>query len=143
MHLYPIVIITVIFFALPVMTQARSVKNIEIENSGITVTKNPPAGEVNACKKFTPNKEQLINYFRSAETSSDISWDHDYYSSCISYGSLELENGQTSEWRISSSGAGDIRFPDGKYIYLFREKNEWVDSQQDHIHTKNGFMAII
>ncbi|CAK7042242.1 TPA: hypothetical protein LSH94_000663 [Morganella morganii] len=143
MHLYPIVIITVIFFALPVMTQARSVKNIEIENSGITVIKNPPAGEVNACKKFTPNKEQLINYFRSAETSSDISWDHDYYSSCISYGSLELENGQTSEWRISSSGAGDIRFPDGKYIYLFREKNEWVDSQQDHIHTKNGFMAII
>ncbi|HHN8372234.1 TPA: hypothetical protein ACRRXW_001104 [Morganella morganii] len=123
-----IAIITVIFFALPVMTQARSVKNIEIENSGITVTKNPPGGEVNACKKFTPNKEQLINYFRSAETSSDMSWDHDYYSSCISYGSLELENGQTGEWRISSSGAGDIRFPDGNYIYLFREKNEWVDS---------------
>lgn len=113
---------------IPETMNAMSVKNIEIENSGITVTKNPPAGEVNACKKFTPNKEQLINYFRSAETSSDMSWDHDYYSSCISYGSLELENGQTGEWRISSSGAGDIRFPDGKYIYLFREKNEWVDS---------------
>ncbi|MET4888634.1 hypothetical protein JC794_15475 [Morganella morganii] len=113
---------------IPETMNAMSVKNIEIENSGITVTKNPPAGEVNACKKFTPNKEQLINYFRSAETSSDMSWDHDYYSSCISYGNLELENGQTGEWRISSSGAGDIRFPDGKYIYLFREKNEWVDS---------------
>lgn len=113
---------------IPETMNAMSLKNIEIENSGITVTKNPPAGEVNACKKFTPNKEQLINYFRSAETSSDMSWDHDYYSSCISYGNLELENGQTGEWRISSSGAGDIRFPDGKYIYLFREKNEWVDS---------------
>ena len=112
----------------PEAMNAMSLKNIEIENSGITVTKNPPAGEVNACKKFTPNKEQLINYFRSAEISSDMSWDHDYYSSCISYGSLELENGQTGEWRISSSGAGDIRFPDGNHIYLFREKNEWVDS---------------
>lgn len=121
------VLLFVLFFV-PAIMNAMSVKNIEIENSGITVTKNPPAGEVNACKKFTPNKEQLINYFRSAETSSDMSWDHDYYSSCISYGSLELENGQTGEWRISSSGAGDIRFPDGKYIYLFREKNEWVDS---------------
>ncbi len=121
-------ILLFVLFFVPAIMNAVSVKNIEIENSGITATKNPPAGEVNACKKFTPNKEQLINYFRSAETSSDMSWDHDYYSSCISYGSLELENDQTGEWRISSGGAGDIRFPDGKYIYLFREKNEWVDS---------------
>lgn len=121
-------ILLFVLFFVPAIMNAMSVKNIEIKNSGITVTKNPPAGEVNACKKFTPNKEQLINYFRSAETSSDMSWDHDYYSSCISYGNLEFENGQTGEWRISSSGAGDIRFPDGKYIYLFREKNEWVDS---------------
>lgn len=64
-----IAIITVIFFALPVMTQARSVKNIEIIESGTIYDGENNIYEKEACKSFIPEKKQLIKFFKLAEES--------------------------------------------------------------------------
>ncbi|QXO64586.1 hypothetical protein [Morganella morganii] len=58
-----IAIITVMFFALPVMTQARSVKNIEIIESGAIYDGEDNIYEKEACKSFIPEKKQLITFF--------------------------------------------------------------------------------
>lgn len=56
----------------PNLLNAMAVKNIEIKNVGITVTKIPGEGEINACKKFQPNKNQLIEFLNHLKNRKKI-----------------------------------------------------------------------
>ncbi|OBU07918.1 hypothetical protein AYY16_00495 [Morganella psychrotolerans] len=104
-----------------------AVKNIEIKNTGITVTKAPGEGEISACKKFKPNKNQLIEFFKSSEVSKENKWLHEYYSSCVSTGNVEFKNGVSGEWVLQSSGLGMVILDNDDSIYFFQKDNSWED----------------
>ncbi|RUT64411.1 hypothetical protein CKG00_14540 (plasmid) [Morganella morganii] len=104
-----------------------TVKNIEIKNIGITVTKAPGEGEIKACKKFKPNKNQLIKFFKSSEESKENKWLHEYYSSCVSTGNVEFENGVSGEWVLQSSGLGRVITDNNDSIYFFQKDNSRED----------------
>lgn len=111
----------------PNLLNAMAMKNIEIKNVGITVTKTPGEGEINACKKFKPNKNQLIEFFKSSEESKENKWLHEYYSSCVSTGNVEFENGVSGEWVLQSSGLGRVILDNNDSIYFFQKDNPWED----------------
>lgn len=112
---------------IPNLLNAMTVKNIEIKNIGITVTKNPGEGEINACKKFTSSKNQLIEFFKISEMSEENKWLHEYYSSCVSTGNVEFENGVSGEWVLQSSGLGTVILDNENSIYFFHKNNLWQD----------------
>ncbi|HED3890669.1 TPA: hypothetical protein R4229_003084 [Morganella morganii] len=112
---------------IPNIMNAIAIKNIAIKDTGVTVTEKPSEGEVNACKRFVPNKNQLLNFFKSAEEAEYDKWMHEYYSSCISTGSVEFENGTSGDWVIQSSGIASVIMNDGSSAYFFYKNNEWDD----------------
>lgn len=122
-----IAIITVMFFALPVITQARSVKNIEIIESGAIYDGEDNIYEKEACKSFIPEKKQLITFFKLAEESKENRWLHDYYSAYISYGSVQFKDGQSAKWTLQSSGLASVILNDGSSVYFFYKDNAWKD----------------
>lgn len=111
----------------PNLLTAITLKNIEIKDTGITVTKDPAEGEINACKKFRPTEKQLIEFFKSSEVSKENKWLHEYYSSCVSTGNVELENGVSGEWVLQSSGLAMVIPDNGDSIYFFKKNNSWED----------------
>lgn len=120
-------ILLLLIAVMPGLLNAMAVKNIEIKDIGITVTKNPAEGEINACKKFKPTKKQLIEFFKSSEVSKENKWLHEYYSSCISTGNVEFGNGVSGEWVLQSSGLGMVIPDNGDSIYFFQKDNSWED----------------
>ncbi|MEQ5119369.1 hypothetical protein [Morganella morganii] len=120
-------ILLFIIAIIPNIMNAIAVKNIEIKDTGITVTENPGAGEINACKQFIPTKNQLLNFFKLAEEAEYNKWLHEYYSSCISTGSIEFENGTSGNWVIQSSGIASVIMNDGSSANFFYKDNEWDD----------------
>lgn len=120
-------LLPLLFIIIPNLTEARTVKNIEIEATGEASNDATSIGEVNACKKFRPNKMQLIKYFDLAEESSELSKINKYYSSCISYGYVEFDDGASGKWIILSSGVGTVTLPSGKSINFFHKNNGWED----------------
>lgn len=69
-------ILLLLIAIMPDVLNAMTLKNIEIKDTGITVTKDPAEGEINACKKFKPTKKQLIEFFKSSEVSKENKWLH-------------------------------------------------------------------
>ena len=70
---------------------------------------------------------QLINYFDLADESNELSKIHEYYSSCISYGYVEFDDGVSGKWVILSSGVGRVTLPGGKSINFLHKNNGWED----------------
>ncbi|EMJ9776018.1 TPA: hypothetical protein ACWL6U_000069 [Morganella morganii] len=120
-------ILLLLIAIMPNLLNAMALKNIEIKDAGITVTKDPAKGEINACKKFKPTKQQLIAFFKSSEVSKENKWLHEYYSSCVSTGNVEFENGVSGEWVLQSSGLAMVIPDNGDSIYFFKKNNSWED----------------
>lgn len=120
-------ILLLLIAIMPNLLNAMALKNIEIKDAGITVTKDPAEGEINACKKFKPTKQQLTAFFKSSEVSKENKWLHEYYSSCVSTGNVEFENGVSGEWVLQSSGLAMVIPDNGDSIYFFKKNNSWED----------------
>lgn len=120
-------LLLLLIFLLPHSMQARVVKNIVIHEVGTTGSNVTDKNEINACKKFIPNKKQIINYFSHAEESKEKSWLHEYYSSCVAYGNIEFKDGLSGKWLLLSSGVGYVTLPDGSSINFFYKNNNWED----------------
>lgn len=110
--------------------QSRVVERIEIKESGShdESRRFEYQYEKMACKKFKPTKEQIIHYFKmSEEANGSGSWLHEYYSPCISRGTVVFKDGSSGMWNIQSSGLGFVIFNNGKTANFFYKNNKWTD----------------
>ena len=122
-----IIFVLVMLSLLSMNALSKNISKIEISESGSIYDGEDNKYEKEACKKFVPNKNQLINYFKLAEESNENKWLHDYYSACISYGNVQFEDGFSGKWTIQSSGLGYVIPDNGSPVYFFYKDNKWED----------------
>lgn len=121
------VVIPAMLCLIPGFIQAKTVADIQINKVGIAYSDSKNINEIKACKQFKPSQTQLINYFNTAEESTENKWMHEYYSACISTGHITFSDGMTGRWTVQSGGLGYVTTADKKTIYFFRKDNGWND----------------
>ncbi|WP_034916300.1 hypothetical protein [Erwinia sp. 9145] len=108
--------------------QCRTVERIDIEAAGIQYEGLNANDEKEGCQEFRPSEKQLIHFFKVARESEESgSLLHEYYSPCISYGTLLFDDGSFGEWTIQSSGLAYVTLKNGKTWVFFHKDNPWND----------------
>lgn len=127
-------ILLCILLFLPLHTKAgREVDHIEILAGGhYTTSVEDTEGYSKWCRLFNPTKEQLVTYFAVArEDEFGVGWIHEYYSPCITSGTVTFKDGSYGIWGLHDSGLGSVYFEDkvnaGKKRLFLHLDNAWDD----------------
>lgn len=114
-------------FFLVGFSHANSVKYINIISHGQTLKEVTNIAEINACKKFSPTKEQVINFFNHAYPVENHFATDTRYSSCYAQGDIKYGDQLPGKWMLYSSGIATLVLNDGHSVNLFYEHNKWYD----------------
>lgn len=107
---------------------AREVKHIDIKETGISDKKDSEESGINQCEEFKPQKAQLIHFFRLAREEKEYgSALHEYYSPCITTGTVSFKDGTSGDWKLRSSGLATVFFNNGETSTFFYRNNKWKD----------------
>jgi len=108
--------------------QGRIVSQINIKGIGLQYDGRDDKNEEKACKIFRTTKKQLIHFFNSAKESKESGeLLHDYYSPCVSSGSIKFKDGSSGDWTVQSSGLAYVIFSNGESATFFYNHNKWKD----------------
>jgi hypothetical protein len=103
--------------------EARSVTSLSIDETGASSTKR----DVEACRRFVPNADQLRDYFDRALPVPDRVVTTLRFSPCYAKGHLKFSDGHEANWSVSSGGGGGLDWSTGGGVYLFHRPNGWFD----------------
>lgn len=121
-------ILSFFVFLISIQVQARIVSDITIKRSGVQSEGRTDITEVAACKVYQPTKKQLIRFFKLAKESKEHgTLLHEYYSPCVSFGTVKFKDGTSGSWTIQSSGLGTVMFDNGEPATFFLKDNQWTD----------------
>lgn len=117
-----------IFLTFSMQAQGRVVSHVEIKKTGQYDDGREDKNEVEACKVFRPSKNQIVRFFNLAtESKENGNLLHEYYSPCISFGTIKFKDGSKGDWQIQSSGLGFVIFDNGESATFFHKVNQWTD----------------
>lgn len=108
--------------------QSREVSDISIKDIGQYDEGRGYKHERDVCKNFRPTKKQIIRFFNLAKESKE-SGDllHEYYSPCLSSGTIKFKDGSSGDWTIQSSGLAFAILDNGESLVFFHKDNKWTD----------------
>lgn len=106
---------------------ARTVKFLKIESTGLTDEKLKDEAAARACRKFKPTKNQVISFFNKAYPVESYVLSQERYSPCQAVGVLKFSDGSTGNWVLYSSGVAVFTFERGDVVYFFSKPNKWHD----------------
>ncbi len=108
--------------------KARVVSDITIKSLGVRAEGRTDETEAVACKVYKPTKKQLTRFFKLAEESKERgTLLHEYYSPCVSFGTVKFKDGASGSWTIQSSGLGTVIFDNKDVTTFFLKDNKWTD----------------
>ncbi|WP_456308990.1 hypothetical protein [Serratia proteamaculans] len=122
-----IVIFSSLFF-ISMQVQGRVVSDIDIKDVGQQSQGREDKSEEEACKVFIPTKKQMIRFFNLAkESKKSGGLLHEYYSPCVSSGSVKFKDGSSADWTVQSSGLAFAILNSGESVVFFLKDNKWTD----------------
>ncbi|MEJ5175486.1 hypothetical protein [Erwinia sp. MYb416] len=123
-----LIIIFLSLFFCSMQVQGRTVIDIDIKDVGQQSQGREDKNEEEACKVFIPNKKQMIRFFNLAkEYKKSGSLLHEYYSPCVSSGSVKFKDGSSGDWTVQSSGLAFAILDNGESLVFFHKDNQWTD----------------
>lgn len=115
-------------FFISMQVQGRAVSDIDIKDVGQQSQGREDKSEEEACKVFIPTKKQMIRFFNLAkESKKSGSLLHEYYSPCVSSGSVKFKDGSSADWTVQSSGLAFAILNSGESVVFFLKDNQWTD----------------
>lgn len=123
-------IILLISFFLTSFSYANPVTSVNIISIGQTLKGVTNLSEINACRKFKPKTEQVINFFNHAYPVDTHFAIDTRYSSCYAQGDIKYGDQLPGKWMLYSSGIATLVLNDGNSVNLFYEHNKWYDPNE-------------
>ncbi|MFC0139401.1 hypothetical protein ACFFJN_04405 [Erwinia mallotivora] len=115
-------------FFISVGTESRGVSHVEIYKTGIPYEGRRTEALIRDCAVFKPTKEQIIHFFNVAKKYEEsVGLLHDFYSPCISTGSVTFKDGLSGTWVLQSSGLASFFIDGEKKATFFTRNNKWDD----------------
>lgn len=109
---------------------ANPVTSLNLVSIGKTLKEVTNPSEINACKKFRPTSEQVINFFNHAYPVENHFATDTRYSSCYAQGDIKYGDQLPGKWMLYSSGIATLILNDGNSVNLFYEHNTWYDPNE-------------
>ncbi len=107
--------------------EARTVKTLRIESTGLTDETMKDEVAARACKSFKPTKRQVVDFFNKAYPVESYVLSQQRYSPCQAVGVLTFSDGSRGDWVLYSSGVAVFTFDRGDVVHLFNKPNRWHD----------------
>ncbi|WP_455811422.1 hypothetical protein [Pseudomonas graminis] len=122
-----ITIVSSLFF-ISMQVQSREVSDINVKDIGQYDEGRGYKHERDVCKHFRPTKKQIMRFFNLAKESKG-SGDllHEYYSPCLSSGTIKFKDSSSGDWTIQSSGLAFAILDNGESLVFFLKDNQWTD----------------
>lgn len=123
---YSRLILVFMLSALSCSGYARTVKEIKMNASGLTIepdVRNTKEG----CKDFKPTLAQVRSYFNKAYPVEAYVVVTDRYSPCYAEGTLKFSDGSFGDWVLFSSGTASFTFNRGDHVNFYYKYNKWND----------------
>ena len=116
----------VVFFSNQV--NGREIIDIKVKDIGQYDEGRGYKNERESCKHFRPTKKQIISFFNIAKESKESgNLLHEYYSPCLSSGTIKFKDGSSGDWTVQSSGLAFAILDNGESLVFFHKDNQWTD----------------
>ncbi|MGR2856490.1 hypothetical protein FY046_10650 [Erwinia sp. 1181_3] len=116
----------VVFFSNQV--NGREIIDIKVKDIGQYDEGRGYKNERESCKHFRPTKKQIIRFFNIAKESKESgNLLHEYYSPCLSSGTIKFKDGSSGDWTVQSSGLAFAILDNGESLVFFHKDNQWTD----------------
>lgn len=115
-------------FAFSLQVQGREVSSVNVKDIGQYDEGRGYKHERDVCKFFRPTKKQIVRFFNLATESKESgNLLHEYYSPCLSSGSIKFKDGSSGDWTVQSSGLAFAILDNGESSVFFLKDNQWTD----------------
>ena len=123
---------------LPAVSQARTIKSITIDDSGMIMEGVSDPYLTRECKKFKPTVTQIKDYLTKAYPVVGFILNEDHYSPCYASGRVTFSNNQSGRWIVYSGGVAVIQFPPEERELVYYPDYDWQDPTTCTPEMSNG-----